>query len=171
MGDGDFCLCLYLRETVVKLDGLAFCNLDEGLNALLAKRHQLVGCKATAEAFGAREADAGDFVALSVEQVDTGEAEHSGKLVLVTALVVMIAEDRDDGNANVFEHAKNGAHLLRHAVVCKVAGYDQYVSKIVDRRELVDIALVIFCNEMDVGNCCEPHSLLLVVLISCRGCG
>ena len=108
---------------------------------------------------------------MAVEQVDSGEAEHSGKLVLMTALVVVIAEHGDDGNANVFEHPKNGAHLFGHAVVGEVARYHQHVCQIIDGRKLADIALVVFCGEMDVGNCGQPHSLLLVVLISCKGCG
>src|ERR1700722_12691336 len=104
MSDGNLLLRLYLRKAVVELDGLAFRNLDEGFDSLLAERHQFVRCETATEALGAREADVRDFVTMSVEQVDTGDAEHSGDLVLVAALVVVIAEDRDDGNANVFEH-------------------------------------------------------------------
>jgi hypothetical protein len=108
---------------------------------------------------------------LPIEQVDACYTKHPGKFILVAALVIVIAENSDDGYVNVFKHGENAAHFFRQTVVCKVSGNDQHIGKIVEGRELVDIALVVFGDEVDVSDRCQLHSLLLVVLISLRGCG
>ena len=127
VGDGDFLLRLCLRQAVVELDRFALGDLDEGLDSLLSKRHKFIGGEAAAESLGAGEANAVDFVAMPIQQMNPSKAEHAGKLVLMAALVVVIAEDRDDGNTNVFQHCEHCAHLFGHAVIGEVASDDQYV--------------------------------------------
>src|SRR6201998_2402294 len=104
--DSNLLLRLRLRKAVVELDGFTFRDLDEGLDPLLSKRHQFIRRKATAEALGASETNAVDFVAVSVEQVDAGEAEHAGKFVLVAAFVVVVSEDCNDGDGDGLKHAE-----------------------------------------------------------------
>src|SRR5689334_20749304 len=93
--DRHFLLRLCLRKAIVELDGLPLCNLDKGLDSLLSKRHQFVGRESAAESLGPRETNAINFMTVSVEQVDTGNAEHARKFVLVTALFTAIPDDRD----------------------------------------------------------------------------
>ena len=136
VGDGDFLFRLCLSQAIVELDSFTFGDLDEGLDSLLSKRHEFIGREATAKALGSGKADTIDLVALTVEQVDSGETEHAGKLVLVSTFVVVVPEHRNDGNAYAIEHTEDGAHLFGHAVIGEVAGDNQYVSKIIDRGEL-----------------------------------
>ena len=170
VGDGDLFLGVRLCQSVVKFDGFALGNFNECLDSLFAKRHQFIRSKAAAESLGAGEADAVYVVRLAIKQMQSRDAQHAGEFVLVAAFVIVIAQDRNDGNVNMFEHAQHRAHFFRHAVVGEIARDDQHVGQIVDGQELAHIALVVFSGEMDVGYCGEPHSLLLVVFFSCRGC-
>jgi hypothetical protein len=77
--------------------------------------------EASTEALGASESNVVDFEAMAIEQVHTGEPKHARQFVLMSAFVVVIAKNSDDGNADVFEDIEAGTHLVGHAVVCKIA--------------------------------------------------
>lgn len=132
-----------LRQTVVEFDGFALGDFDQGLDSLLSEGHQFVRREAPAESLGFCEADAVDVEALAVGKMDSRDAQHAGQLILVTAFVVVIAEDSDDRNVNMFEHGKHAVHLLRHAVIGKVTGNHERIGKVVDWKKLVDIAFMI----------------------------
>src|SRR5947209_13304892 len=72
MGDGDLDGSVELGEPVIELDGLAFGDLHESLDPVLSKGHEFVGREPTAETLGASEAYTIHFVALPVEQVNSG---------------------------------------------------------------------------------------------------
>ena len=94
--------------------------------------------EASTEALGAGEPDIVDLETVTIEQVNTGEPEHACELVLMSAFVIVIAKNGNDGNADVFEDIEAGAHLVGHAVVCKIAGDYECICELVDQGKLAD---------------------------------
>ena len=117
MCDADFFARMGLGEPIVQLHRFTLRNFDEGLDSLLAKRHQFVGRKPSAESLGACEANSINLEAVAVEQVNAGNPQHTGNFILVTAFVVVVPQHRDHGNTDVLKDPENELHLLRIAVI------------------------------------------------------
>jgi hypothetical protein len=127
--------------------------------------------EASAEPLGAGESDIVDFETVTIEQLNTGEPKHAGELVLMSAFVIVIAKNGNDGNADVFEDIEAGAHLVGHAVVCKIAGDYECICELVDQGKLADVPLPVICREMNVSDSGNSHSLPLVAPSVGNGCG
>src|SRR6185312_373967 len=113
-----------------------------------------------AETFSTAEADSADFNALTVEQVDPGDAKHPGKLVLVSAFIIVVAHDGDDGDVDVLEDAEAFEHLVLHSVIGEVAGDDQQLGKIIDDGKGADIAFAALGPQVDISGGGDPHAAL-----------
>jgi hypothetical protein len=90
--------------------------------------------------------------------MNAGDAEHAGQLILMAALVIVIAEDGDDGDVDVREHGEAGAHLVGRAVVGEVTGDHEGVGKVIDDRKAPDIVLVAVRLQVNVGDSGQSHA-------------
>src|ERR1700739_547800 len=80
----------------------------------------------------------------------------------MAALVIVVSENSDDRNPDVFKHSQACMHLLRLAVIGQIPRNHDCVSKLIHPRKIADVLLMVFRAQMDVGNCCEPHPSLRV---------
>src|ERR1019366_10676016 len=127
--------------------------------------------EATADPLGPGETDIVHLEGVPIEQVHSSQSQHAGELILVTAFVVVIAEYRDDGDADMFKHVEAHAHFYGHSVICKIAGDHQRIGKFVHQGKFSDILFAIFGGEMYIGYGSQPHGSLLRDSSTCSGCG
>ena len=115
----------------------------------------------TAKPFCAGEADSVFFKTIAVQQMNSSYACHAGELILMPALMVMIAKDSDDRDANAFQNGQAGLHLLWQPVIGQVASQHQHVGGIIHCQELADVFFLLLSPEMHICYCCQSHPRLL----------
>src|SRR5437588_7109181 len=126
MRDGDLDRCIQLGEAVVEFGCFAFGDLDKVLDSPFAEGHEFIGRKSTTKTFRPCESYVVHLKAIAVEHMHSGDPQHTCKLVLFAALVIVITQHRHDRDVNVLQDIQACTHLVLSTVVGKIAcDYDQ----------------------------------------------
>src|SRR5581483_8627878 len=113
---------------------------DELLHLRLAELRRAPAGEPAAEPLAAGHAEpAAGQVQLdpgALEHVDAGQPQHPGDVRLLVALVVMVAQHRDDGHADVAELLGDDLGLRHRAVLGEIAGQQQRVGLLAEAVQM-----------------------------------
>src|SRR5688572_15687186 len=124
------------REGRLELQRFVDRLLHESLDRPFAPRPERPAPEAAAKTLDSGEADAMDLGRFTIEDRHPGVRENLPDFILVAALVIMIAEDGDDGNVHRGgQLSGENACLFRQPVVGEVATEDQDIRAGADLRE------------------------------------
>ena len=125
MEDGDLARAVELRQGVFQLHRLVQAGLDKGLERALTEGLDEQVIEPAAEALGPHKPHAVHLAHRPVQDTHIGVAQHLGQRVLLVVLIVVVAQDGDLGQVDLFQHAEQDFHLARQPGIGQVAGQDE----------------------------------------------
>ncbi|KAK0361017.1 hypothetical protein LTR94_025016, partial [Friedmanniomyces endolithicus] len=134
--------------------------IDEGLHRGLAERTEHVAAEAAHEAFSPGETDAVDLIGLAGQHLDPGLGQHADDFLRLAALVLVIAEHADHGDAAGAQILQQVLHLDRLAEIDQVAAQAQHVRVFMHPVEQVAIGAMRGLADMQVADGGDAQLLL-----------